>query len=242
MKALKILVALLTLSMTIISCSKDNTVVPSDTITSQDYDFAGYNQLVVENQFNVSIHLTNDEESIRVEANDNLHQFIIIEKNLMVLTIKLDDKLKMEDKEPTLNVFISTDYIYSFRGSGASWIELLDPLAGSVNEINLSGASSFTGILNGNEVNAVLSGASTLLLEGQTPKFNLNLSGASTMQSYDFSADWLNTDLSGASSASLTVNTKLDVVATGASTVYYKGEGTVNDQNLTGGSQIIKVN
>jgi hypothetical protein len=58
---------------------------------------------------------------------------------------------------------------------------------------------------------------------------------------YDFNTDYLNINLTGASHASLTVTKKLDVSASGASVLRYKGPGIVNSQNLSGGSQLMKI-
>lgn len=224
------------------SCSKDETIDPSNTITSQEHNITGYNELNVQDAFNVEVHFSNEIESIIVEANDNLHPYIILEKNLMELSIRLDDNIDLSEKQATLNVYISTDHMFSYRASGATTIQLLDPLGADKLIINLSGASSLSGNLTGTEVNAIITGASTLNLTGSANKFNLDATGASNMYDFDFVANWLHTNLEGACTASITVNNKLDVWANGASTVYYKGDGVINTQELSGGSQIIKVN
>lgn len=223
------------------ACEKDKSVNPSENITTREYDFSGYNQLDVEDAFQVEVNFSSDEERILVEANDNLHEHIILEKNLMKLTIRLDDNVKLEGNPATLKVSITTDYIYDFRASGASGITVQDTFGAAVMEINISGASTFGGKVDGSDVNALVTGASTINLEGTCGKFNLDASGASKMAGFDFTMDWLHATLSGASEASVTVNNKLDVWASGASTVYYKGDGVVNTQELTGASMIIKV-
>lgn len=224
-----------------LSCSNDNKIKPSSTITTVEYNVSGFNQLMVEDAFNVEIEISSDTEQILVEANENLQSHIFIEKNLNELIIKMDDKITTEGTEPTLNVYITTDHIFAFRASGASKIELMDTLTADMFEINLSGASYFTGPLMGGDINTSLSGASGIFLAGNASKFNVNGTGASTVEGFDFVADWLHADITGACIVSQTVNNKLDVWASGASTVYYKGDGIVYTQDLSGGSTIIKV-
>ena len=60
------------------------------------------------------------------------------------------------------------------------------------------------------------------------------------MTGYDFETDQLTADLAGGSRITLTVREELNVTATGASKVYYQGEGVVTYQQLSGGSAIIK--
>lgn len=241
MKAITIITAVLSIFMFLTACNKDDTIVPSNTITTHEYNVKGYNQLQVEDAFQVEVQFSSDVESILVEANDNLHSHIIIEKKLEELIIRLEDNISLEGNPATLKVYISTDYIFSFEASGASMIALLDTIGGNNVTINLSGASQFSGPSTGNEVNAILSGASILTLTGSSAKFNLDASGASIAQGYDFQTNWLHVKLSGASSSKTTVNNKLDVWASGASTVYYKGDGEIHTQELSDASQIIKV-
>ena len=50
------------------------------------------------------------------------------------------------------------------------------------------------------------------------------------------------TNLSGGSDISLVVNQKLDVKASGASKVYFKGNGIIDKQDISDASQIINMN
>jgi hypothetical protein len=81
-----------------------------------------------------------------------------------------------------------------------------------------------------------------MTLTGETLSFEVTASGASDIGSFDFSTEYLNVNLSGASNVSLTVTDEMDVSASGSSIVRYKGDAVINSQNLTGGSQIIHMN
>ncbi len=61
------------------------------------------------------------------------------------------------------------------------------------------------------------------------------------MRDFNFNTDNLDAYLYGASEVSVTVNQKLDVTASGASNVYYKGSGVVEHQNLSDSSKIEKM-
>ena len=57
----------------------------------------------------------------------------------------------------------------------------------------------------------------------------------------DFITKYLNLNLTGASYTYLTITEEMDIIASGASILYYKGDGIINSQILTGASQIIHV-
>ena len=62
------------------------------------------------------------------------------------------------------------------------------------------------------------------------------------MGDYDFQTDFLNANLSGGSSISLTVNQELSIEASGGSSVLYKGDGIIINEDLSDGSSIQHVN
>ncbi len=242
MRTTTVLIFTFLFSLLITACSKDEEVEPSASVTTVEHEAKGYNRIDIQDTFEAEVYFSNDEEHVRIEANENLHQYIHVEVDMQTLVIRLDDNISLEGQSVTLKAYITTDHIYHYAGSGAVSIQVKDTVASGSFELHLSGASALSGTLLGGDVNAVVTGASSLNLKGTADKFTLDAEGACTMEGFDFHADWLHANLEGGSTASLTVNTKLDVWASGASTVYYMGEGIINTQELTGASQIIKVN
>lgn len=242
MRTTHLLLVTFVISLLFTACSKDEEVVPSSTITTKEYDVKGYNRIDIQDTFEAEVYFSTDEEYIRIEANENLHQYVHVEMDMQTLIIRLEDNISLEGQTATLKAYITTDHIYHYTASGAVSIQVMDTVASGSFQMHLSGASMLSGTFLGGDVNAVITGASGLNLKGTADKFTLDAEGASTMEGFDFHSDWLHADLEGASTVSLTVNSKLDVWASGASTVYYMGDGNINTKELSGGSQIIKVN
>ncbi len=239
MKTKSILLSLFALSLIFISCKKDN-VTPSDHVTTVSKSITGYNQIDVSDAFRVYVTFSNSIESIMIEANANLQQYIICKKQNNQLLIYLANNTNIRGNA-VLNVYITTKDLNAFYASGATYIQLQNELYSNNVTVNLSGASTFNGSVDLNQLNSQLSGASNLILEGNTGSFNIEASGASNMTSYDFETNYLLANLSGASNVHLTVHQKLDVTASGASNLYYIGDGVIGVQNLSGASQIIKM-
>ena len=142
----------------------------------------------------------------------------------------------------TLNALISTsDEITGLYASSASLMSLTDQLIVNNLRIEASGASRIVGSLDVNSLSADLSGASNFELDGSADDAAAKLSGASTLGGYDLVIQDLEIQLSGASNSRTTVDGTLDVNASGASSVLYKGDGVVTYQNLSGASQIVQV-
>jgi hypothetical protein len=242
MKTKTIFLAILSLGLFFTSCDDDDfNIIPSDKITTEEISVSNFNKLDVSSPFQVQITFSETEESVVVEANENLHQEIDVNVKDDKLYISLHDNTTISGT-PVLNVYIKTSTLNKVAAEGASIIEFQNPLNTNIFEIEMEGACTFTGQLHVDEFYSQLIGASKMNISGNTDTFDINAEGASGMKDFDFACDNLNADLYGASNISLTVNQTLDVSASGASNVYYKGSGIIESQNLSDTSKIVKMN
>jgi hypothetical protein len=84
----------------------------------------------------------------------------------------------------------------------------------------------------------LLSGASTVKISGAVKNLKLEAGGASDLKNYELIVDNCISQLSGASDARLTINKSISAKATGASSLYYKGNPEVRDISSSGASNI----
>ncbi|MGS0528251.1 GIN domain-containing protein [Zobellia nedashkovskayae] len=64
-------------------------VKASDEITTKDLTISDYDKLKVSNAFDVYVNFSEGEEQIRIEANDNLHERIVVAREGNEIIIKL---------------------------------------------------------------------------------------------------------------------------------------------------------
>jgi len=119
---------------------------------------------------------------------------------------------------------------------------LINPQESADVNISLSGASFLTGEIKANSITAYLDGASNASLNGIINNINVNASGASLLSTFTMITQDARLQLSGASQTSLTVNGNIDLVASGASVLTYKGTASISHLDLSGASQIVKIN
>ena len=240
MKTRILLPTLIGISFMLNSCDNLSTIVASDNVTTQDYSYTDYNQIEVESAFSVFVSFSDTEEKIEIEANENIQQYIEVKKESGALKIRIQDDISISGSS-TLNAYITTKKVADYSASGASRFIVSDAVISNETTIFLSGASSFTGEIEVENIRADLSGASILKLTGASDSFELNATGASLIGDFDFTTKYLDVNLSGASNTSLTISENMDVIASGASTLRYKGDGSISSQNVSGGSSLIKV-
>jgi len=154
----------------------------------------------------------------------------------VVVTVgeKAHDKVKVKVEDGTL--YIGFSWMNSYNGvataiipasrlddltlSGAS--SFTGDLTGDDVDIDLSGASVYNGIVTADEVDLDLSGASTATLAGNCQTtMEIGLSGASVLHAQDFPAQTVKGNLSGASLADVTCCGSVRVDLSGASHLTY---------------------
>lgn len=220
------------------SCEKD-TVTASQEITTKDYEFSGYSSLEVSHNFKVYVNFSDTEEKLRIQANDNLYEYILVNKESTRLSVKLDNVRRIKGKE-TLNVFITTKNINNFTITGNTKMVLEDPLETDNLKIHLTGNSFFSGPLEVDKLDIISSGNSRVDFSGSVKVMEVELTGNSELADYDLSVDSLKIELSGNSNAYLSVNNSISVDASGNSVLSYKGNANIVHQKLSSNSKIIK--
>jgi hypothetical protein len=178
--------------------------------------------------------------SVKVETDDNLQQYVIVTVENGVLHIKPRDNINL-DETGKIKVFVSAPVFRSMEATGACNIFSENMLSSSeAIDIDLTGASEARVELKSPKVSADLTGASSLSLKGETKEFSIEGSGSSNVRCFDLLTEETRIDMSGACDAEVFASVKLDIKASGASDVKYKGNAAVS-QDVSGAGSVRKV-
>jgi hypothetical protein len=190
---------------------------------------------------NIDVYVTQDSASIvRVEADENLMEYIIIKTESDVLVVEPKDGYNLSGSKH-IKVYVSSPVFKKFEISGASSIECEGMLASSESiAIQLSGASKTKLELRAPKISIDASGASTAIVKGQTKDLLIDCSGSSDAKCFELLSENADVDVNGASNADVFASVKLNAEASGASDVRYKGNAAVT-QNTSGAGSVKKV-
>lgn len=236
-----LLLAALSLVLIFTSCEKEKyNVIPSSHVSTRNFSASNINELYVSDVFKVLVSFSETEESVQVEANDNLHSIIEIHQlnNRLIVGLKKNSSIS---GKPVLNVNIKTASLSKVIAEGAAQVKFDNSLETNRLDVEITGAAEVSGNVKVEKLVANITGASHLDISGESNSFYIDALGASEMKGFEFETNSLKADLYGGCSVSLVVNEKLDVSAEGASSVYYKGNGYIEYQNLKDASRIIKI-
>ncbi len=185
------------------------------------------------------------EETVAVSADDiKLRDRMRVEVEDGVMKIWVDRKgWHWNTGRNKMRAYVSFTSLNKLRGSGASNMYVDGVIAASSLSIDLNGASDFKGAIQVGELKLDLSGASDAQITG-TVKGNtsVNSSGASDLKGFDLVTETCSAHASGASDIRITVNKELNVHASGASGIYYKGDAVIREMQSSGASNISRKN
>lgn len=137
-----------------------------------------------------------------------------------------------------MKVYISFKNLDQLQANGASDVTVAGNISVPALRLDLSGASNFKGALFVTDLTLKLSGASDVKLNGTATNVEIESSGASDVKAYDLVAENCTAKASGASDINITVNKEMNVTASGASDVFYKGTCTIKSIKSSGASTV----
>lgn len=162
---------------------------------TQHYSIDGqYTELKVSHAFDVTV--SDDVTDAVVTAGEKLHSKIRVEVKNGTLYIGLKKNLVLGSTECTV-VLPRNSQLEDLDLSGASSFK--GDIQGRDCEVDLSGASSFKGNVTGDEVSFDISGASSYIGSIMTDQMDVDLSGASTMTANGECTGTMDIEISGSS-------------------------------------------
>jgi hypothetical protein len=202
--------------------------------TEREYRLTDFDRLEIGDAMNIRVY-KGDYFEINARGDRRNIDDLEVDREGNTLVIRFEDE-RNRRHETYIDITMPTLQSAHFSGasnskvSGFSNIETLD--------IYVSGASMCQLNVDAASLNAFVSAASQLNLRGAGDNISVQLSGASLLQAFNYAVANATLNVSGASEGRVTANDHLDVVATGASLVLYRGNPSVNAE--TSGSSTVR--
>lgn len=194
-------------------------------------------------------------EAVRVEADEDGKAALEISNNNKTLEITTANKKKGNDFVITIyltvvdlksiecfgavNVYSKTNLKFDnlkLTVMGATNVEL-DLTVPNI-DLDLSGASDVDLNLSSTKVKGLMTGASDVKLSGSASMMDMMSTGASEFKAELFKVQTAKMQCSGASSSKIYVTENLEIDASGASDLKYKGNPKISSKLVTGASQV----
>lgn len=199
----------------------------------KQFSIVDFDRLEMGSAFNIRVEQSNT-YGIYVKGDRRNVDDLEVFKSGTTLVIRYDD---FGNRNHTTYITITMPDLKSANFSGACVSYVTGFESDEELEFYLSGASVCQLDAGYREMNVVLTGASTLHMYGLGDEIHAEISGASVLNAYDFPVRQADMDISGASSGKVTVTDELTAVATGASSLLYRGNPKVTS-TVSGASSV----
>ncbi|HCI55178.1 MAG TPA: head GIN domain-containing protein [Bacteroidales bacterium] len=187
----------------------------------------------------IDVYLSQGErESIRVEADENLHEYIVTEVKGGILNVYFDNVSIRSAK--TKKVYVTMKNIRSLKTSSAGDIIGETPIRCEYISLSSSSAGDITLELYAKYVDIEISSSGNIKLSGEAETLNASLSSAGDLNAFDFKVKEANINVSSAGDAEIYVTEKLVAKVSSAGDVVYDGNPKYIDARSSSAGRIRK--
>lgn len=205
---------------------------------TENRNVKGFSSVDVSGAMDVYV-MQDSSTSVKVEADENLLQYIVTENDNGTLVIRYEEGVELRPKKG-IRIYVSNPVYREFEASGACNYFGENRISSTESiRIHVSGACDAAMEVKAPKVKVDLSGAGTISLRGETKDFEVDGSGSTNIKCFDLMAENTHVDISGAGSAQVFASVKLDVEVSGAADVKYKGNPAIN-QSVSGAGSVKK--
>lgn len=178
-----------------------------------------------------------DSYKVVVEADENLHNYIITEVRNEMLDVKVEADVR---KAQALKVFVTLVDFNHLIAIGA--VNIKSDVAINLDQLQVfvSGISAIKMIVSAKELEIEVTDRAYAHLTGNADIFNFRVNDEAELDAFDLIANKCDAKVSGVCVVRIYALDELKMRVTGASNLYYKGDPLITDRISSGSGFIIK--
>ncbi len=199
-------------------------------VVKKERNLSGFNGIRVSSGIDVYLS-QGDKESVTVEADENLHEYILTEVKNGVLHVYTDNiNIRHADEK---KVYVTIKEVTSIKTTSAGDIIGETPIKTGDIEIGSSSAGNIKLELYAKNVDLNISSAGDIRLTGEGDFLKADLSSAGDLNAFDFRVKEAEVSASSAGNADVFTSEKLTARASSAGDINYKGNPKFIDSHAS---------
>ena len=210
----------------------------SGNVTIEERAVSSFDKIIVGGAFTVYLS-QGDTESVEVEIDDNLQQYIEVRNEGRKLVLDNKDHVNFV-KTTKNNVYITLKNIDLFDITGVCKVQTSDLLECDHFTFKVSGVANGKLELYCNKLNVRLSGVTNIELHGETTELDINQSGVGSFNAMNLIAAKVTVVNSGVGSVSVYASQELSMTNSGVGSITYSGDAEIKTLKSSGIGKITK--
>jgi hypothetical protein len=212
------------------------TVTGNRDVVRRDRPAGNFTGIRVSTGIDVYLKQTGD-ESISLEADENLHEYIKTEIRDGVLHVFTDVNIRSAEMK---RVYVTMDKIESIRTSSAGDVIGESPIKTDELELSASSAGGINLEVYAREIGIDISSSGDITLNGEADVLDANLSSAGDLNAYDLEVKDAEVSASSAGDADVYVSERLSASSSSAGDINYRGNPKYIDAHASSAGGIHK--
>jgi len=176
-------------------------------------------------------------ESVSVEADENLHEYILTEVRGGVLNVYSEYNIRDAERK---RVYVTMKEVNSVRTTSAGDVFGETPIHTDRLELSASSAGDIKLEVNAKEINIDISSSGDMTLSGETDMLKADLSSAGDLNAYELKTRETDVSVSSAGDADVYATEKITARASSAGDVNYKGDPKYVDAHASSAGGVHK--
>lgn len=202
-------------------CDSDP-VKGSGNVVSETREIEAFSKLKISGIFDVYL-LQGDKEGVRVEADDNLLEFIKTEMNGDELSLFSDCSVSIK-KSTKMAVYVTVKELKYINSHGIGDVQSENALKGGKLSIENSAVGDLNLQLEYESLEMNYNGVGDILLKGKANNVEIDCSGVGDISAFELITRTMDLDHSGVGDTKVYANESISVDFTGVGNVTYKGD------------------
>jgi len=207
-------------------------------IQTREYSIKDFTEVNVAGEMEVYI-TQGPVYSVKVEADENLFEYLDIEKDGNELEIGEKEGYNLDPKSP-IKVYVTSPTFEALEIAGSGKIISQSKITNQ-KEINVdvAGSGDVQLDVDAPEVKAEVAGSGDIILTGTAKEFSVDIAGSGDIRAFGLLTEITKVDIAGSGNAEVSASRELDVDVAGSGNVIYKGNPSVK-QNKMGSGEVRK--
>jgi len=222
MKSLRLLTLTLAIicTYTVAEGQWNKTVHGNGKVVTKERNASAFAELRVSSGIDVYLK-QGDKEAIKVEADENLHEYILTEIRNGVLNVYTDNvNIREAERE---RVYVTMKDIRSIKVSSAGDVVGETPVNSDRLELNVSSAGNIKLEVHSKDLSVDISSSGDVNISGESDKLNADLSSAGDLNAFDLKTREAEVSVSSAGDADINVSERMTARASSAGDINYIG-------------------
>jgi hypothetical protein len=233
---------LITLAVTILSISACTqaqfrvSVHGNHKVVTKERNLANFTGIRVSTGIDVYLKQGNN-EAISVEADENLHEYIITEVRGDILNIYTEANIREAERK---RVYVTMKEVTSVKTSSAGDVIGESPINSNRLELSASSAGDIKLEVTAKEIETDISSSGDITLSGEADMLEANLSSAGDLNAFNLKVREADVSVSSAGDADINVSDRLTAKASSAGDINYQGNPKYVDAHSSSAGGIHK--